>query len=182
MLSDLRCRAAEIAPADRRLDRDAARAGFAADRRGTERLGHVGELPERNLVAVVAVDQQRANGVEACRADRRAGGRRDRSGAGRSRSATASSPTSPIRTARITSPGASPTRAVASRLTAICSCGSPVSCSARKSAMPVDASDQRLRPARRVATARRDPGRRFGRRDPPACRRAPRRCACPAVS
>ena len=45
----------------------------------------------------------------------------------------ASSPTRPIRTARITSPGASPTRAVASRFTAICNCGNPVSCSARRS-------------------------------------------------
>ena len=43
-----------------------------------------------------------------------------------------SSPTRPTRTARITSPGARPTRAVASRFTAICNCGSPVSCSARK--------------------------------------------------
>ena len=36
----------------------------------------------------------------------------------------------------MTSPGVRPTRAVASRLTAICSCGRPVSCSARRSATP----------------------------------------------
>ena len=39
---------------------------------------HVGELPERNLAAVVAVDEQRADGVEGCRGDRRAAGPRGR--------------------------------------------------------------------------------------------------------
>ena len=45
-----------------------------------------------------------------------------------------------MRMARITSPGARPTRAVACRSTAICSCGSPVSASARRSVKPVDAA------------------------------------------
>ncbi len=48
----------------------------------------------------------------------------------------ASSPTSAVRTARTMSPGASPTRAAASLLMAICNWGRPVSCSARRSVSP----------------------------------------------
>ena len=62
--SDIGCRAAEIPAAHRRLDRDATRAGFAADRGRAKRLRHVSELSQRNARAVVAIDQQRANGVE----------------------------------------------------------------------------------------------------------------------
>ena len=58
------CGAAEVAPADRCLDRDAARASLAPDGRWTERLGHLRELPEWNLSAVMAVDEQRADRIE----------------------------------------------------------------------------------------------------------------------
>ena len=46
------------------------------------------------------------------------------------------SPTRPIRTARMTSPGVSPTRAAAARSTVTRSWGRPVSCSARTSSSP----------------------------------------------
>ncbi len=69
-----------------------------------------------------------------------------------------SSPTSPMRTALMTSPGARPTRDAASRFTAICSWGNPVSCSARRSAMP---STPRIRssacPASRESSSRSGP-------------------------
>jgi hypothetical protein len=61
----LRSRAAQIPPGDRRLDGNSPGSGFAPDRRRSEGLRDLGELPERNLPAVVAVNEKRANRVEA---------------------------------------------------------------------------------------------------------------------
>ena len=86
--SDLRCGAAEIAPADRRLDRDAAGARLAPNRGGAERLRHVRELAERNLACRRGRRSAACESRRACRGDRPAAAPRDRSGADRSRSAT----------------------------------------------------------------------------------------------
>ena len=63
-LANVRGSTAEIAPGDRSLDGDAPGSGFAPDRRRAERLGDLGELAQRNLGAIVPVDEKRADGVE----------------------------------------------------------------------------------------------------------------------
>ena len=63
-LADLGGGAAQITPADGGLDGDSARPGLSPDGRRSECLRDVGQLAEGNLPAVMAVDQQRADGVE----------------------------------------------------------------------------------------------------------------------
>src|SRR6185369_17498686 len=62
-IADLRGRAAEVAARDARIDRDPTHAGLAPDRARPERLLDCGELAERYPCAVVAVDEEPAQGA-----------------------------------------------------------------------------------------------------------------------
>ena len=93
-----------------------------------------------------------------------------------------SSPTSPIRSARTTSPGVRPVRATAARSIATRSCGRPVTASTRRSSMPSTSAMIALRLAAEPRRARRDPDRTREPTGRPAFRRALRRCACRAAS
>ena len=116
-----------------------------------------------------------------CPDDRPEGAPGGRSAAVLSRSATPLRRRDPIRTARITSPGASPTRADASRFTAICSCGKPVSCSARRSVSPsTPLMSASACPANRESSSRSGP--KIRTEMSAGVRRGLRRSACRAAS
>ena len=125
----------EVAAFDAGFDGDAAAAGFPADGARAEGLGDGGELVEGDAGAVVAVDEQGADGFHVV-----AGvvlqSHDEVVVALAAQTVEASSPTMPMRTASMMSPGVRPTRAVAARLTSIRSCGRPVMRSARRSALP----------------------------------------------
>ena len=139
------------------FDRDAARARLAADRAGTEGLRRSSaswpsgmrrpSWPSMSSVRIASRLSRRSSRRRTTRSKRR----------WPCHICEPSSPTRPIRTARMTSPGVRPTRAAASRFTATCSWGRPVSCSARRSAMP---STPRISPS--ACPARRDSSSRSG--------------------